>query len=319
MALLSNLCRSNPLPMNFNSTVFLLLIFFSSCSIQKRLFEAEEVAVVAKRATEQEKAQLARLKEKVTARLSQAEIDSSISSDFNEVLTVLNQNLSAAERKIAVLEEAMLNRSNFSGANYNDSLAHLVASLDSFNTLNKRRESIYQMVNEAITIKAFTLYKLAAFFEPGVYHIPAHASDVIARNFLPAIDSIAAISNKYAHIPRVVRLVFVGYADEASIEYNTPLYRNLLRFSGVEKPGRTELNRVLSELRAKEMERNMKMVVSDNASKFVLSEHLKFNYFSYGRGETFPSPHIKDYQKNDERRRIVMFYWSVLPDIGYLK
>lgn len=32
-----------------------------------------------------------------------------------------------------------------------------------------------------------------------------------------------------------------------------------------------------------------------------------------GRGEEFPNPSVRDYKTDDERRRVVNVYWSLLP------
>jgi hypothetical protein len=32
-----------------------------------------------------------------------------------------------------------------------------------------------------------------------------------------------------------------------------------------------------------------------------------------GRGEALPNPAIRNYAVEDERRRIVLFYWAVVP------
>ena len=63
---------------------------------------------------------------------------------------------------------------------------------------------------------------------------------------------------------------------------------------------------------------NMKKIIEENKSQFQSLPSLHFNYYNYGRGEAYPNQNITNYQKDDERRRIVMFYWSVLPDVDRL-
>jgi len=39
-----------------------------------------------------------------------------------------------------------------------------------------------------------------------------------------------------------------------------------------------------------------------------------FNYYAEGKGEELPKGKITDYKVNDERRRVVLIYWTVLPE-----
>jgi len=41
---------------------------------------------------------------------------------------------------------------------------------------------------------------------------------------------------------------------------------------------------------------------------------LRIAYLAVGQGEEYPLPYITDYRDDDERRRIVLCYWSVLPE-----
>ena len=54
-------------------------------------------------------------------------------------------------------------------------------------------------------------------------------------------------------------------------------------------------------------------IFSSNLVLFNLTK-LNFKFYGYGQGETYPSKKITNYQEDDERRRIVLIYWSVIPD-----
>ena len=56
------------------------------------------------------------------------------------------------------------------------------------------------------------------------------------------------------------------------------------------------------------------MLLNNKKDAFTGDDKLKFNYYGYGQGETYPSKKITNYQEDDERRRIVLIYWSVIPD-----
>ena len=293
----------------------LTLFFLVSCGTQQRLLETQQILQQAKEGAVQERELIDVTRQKTEQKLQDGEMDQTIKNDYDVVLKKLNADLEEIESRITTIEEYSKDKINFRGANYENNIAGHVALLDSFNILKEKREKVYELVSEAITIRAFNLYKMAAFFAPGVYRIPHSAVPAINQTFLPALDSIIYLANKYDDIPRVARLVFVGYADESPVAAGSSLYNELSRYTNQQPPSREELNRVLSQLRANEMMRNMKTIITNNASKFNSLPSLNINYHNYGRGEAYPNENIKDYQRDDERRRIVMFYWSVLPDV----
>jgi hypothetical protein len=300
--------------------IFVILMFSaSSCGLQNRMFATEQTLLIAKQKAEQERNNLYAAQQTITEKLNNGETDSILKDNVDEVLSTLNANLDTIQKRIAMLETFLKNKSNFSDSKYYIRVAPYVKNLDSFSLMNQKRELIYQLVIESINTKAFNLFKLGAFFEPGVYNIPLSEQPHIATMFSPVLDSITLFANKYGSVPKVVRLVFVGYADESPIMPEGTLYKQLSRFSNQSDPSREELNRVLSQLRANEMMRNMKLVIGNEINDFNEINKLRFNYFNYGRGELLPSSKITDYKKDDERRRIVMFYWSVLPQLNYLK
>ena len=304
--------------MKFSNAILFTFILLASCGLQNRMSKTQETILLAKEKVGDEKNIISSAQQKVTEKLDNAETDPIIKEDVDQVLAKLNSNLDAIQKRISILEEFIKNKSNFRESTYIKDVAPLVSKLDSFNLISQKRESIYQLVTESVNTKAFNLFKMGAFFEPGVYNIPLSAQPQIAVMFSPALDSIIQFANKYNTLPRVARLVFVGYADESPILPGGNLFNQLSKFSSQPEPSREELNRVLSQLRANEMMRQMKNLVTDKASNFKSANQMRFNFFNYGRGELLPSSKITDYKTDDERRRIVMFYWSVLPDLGYL-
>ncbi|MBK7307969.1 MAG: hypothetical protein IPI88_13645 [Chitinophagaceae bacterium] len=74
------------------------------------------------------------------------------------------------------------------------------------------------------------------------------------------------------------------------------------------------MNQKISELRAKELIKQMTGLYFKKATGFTEVEKLKIEYIGQGKGEAYPVSGIKDYAVDDERRRIVLCYWVVLPD-----
>ena len=56
-------------------------------------------------------------------------------------------------------------------------------------------------------------------------------------------------------------------------------------------------------------------MMKNNVSKFANLQQLTVGYVSYGRGEALPFKNITNYTDDDERRRVVVFYWAVLPEV----
>ncbi len=102
------------------------------------------------------------------------------------------------------------------------------------------------------------------------------------------------------------------------IGVGTPLYNKLkFHIKDTNEPSKEELNLTLSSLRANELARNLKLVFQKNASQQSNNylQKIDVSFISYGHGETFPFKNISDYQDHNERRRVVVFYWSVLRNI----
>ncbi|MGJ7031222.1 hypothetical protein [Niabella hirudinis] len=303
--------------MHFYSFILALLIL-TSCGMQKRMTAARATSEKTKRMVHDESVKLDSIKMILDVKAADRAIDSVLNRDVQKILKKLGGHLNSAQQLALIVEMASRSKSAFrEGITSSDILKKLVL-LDSFNTAQKRRELIYRMLTESVNTTKYQLFHYAAFFDPGVYQIPPSAMSIIRSHFRPIIDSIARISNKYAGIAREARIVFVGYSDSTPVVPAKPLYKELVRILNNTDPSRRQMNQLLSDLRAKEMVRNMKIVLSENTSRFKNFNTLKIGYVAYGKGEEYPSPRIEDYKPTDERRRIVLSYWTVLPDLNGL-
>ena len=115
-------------------------------------------------------------------------------------------------------------------------------------------------------------------------------------------------------MPRTSTLVVNGYADGQSIDTASELYQTLLSYLKKPDAERKQLNWALSELRAKEISDLLGRLLEQKKEAFKQTDKLNFSFYGYGQGETYPSKKISNYQEDDERRRIVLIYWSVIPD-----
>lgn len=294
-----------------------IFIFITSCSTQKRLQEAAQKAATVKQSIHQSTATLNSLRQTTAEQLSSAQKDSTISNRIDEVISKLQKDLSKIEETVNAVELAAQKKSNFNEHRYYYSTKSYVDRLDSFQAAGKMRDRIYQLLNNAVSINAFRQFDMGTFFEPGAYKMPPTAFVRISEAFQPAIDSLIKLSNNYSDIKHTAYFVLVGYADGVPISSSSSLYSELKPFiRNVDTPDKGQLNLMLSNLRAQELLRNMKIIMLQNAQKLSNAPRLKLAYTSYGRGESLPFKNITDYKIDDERRRVVVFYWSVLPAVN---
>jgi Icc-related predicted phosphoesterase len=176
------------------------------------------------------------------------------------------------------------------------------------------RQYTFDMIEEGLQKSTKTLFSLAAFFGPGGYAIPTEKSEKARVYFSPVIDSLIQFSNKYAEAPRTATILVNGYADATQISKGSKLYNELGASLQIDEPTKAQLNTRLSALRAEELSKLFTKTIKEKSSNIVAPSKITFENIEVGRGEQLPDASIKNYKANDERRRIVIVYWSVLPN-----
>jgi hypothetical protein len=176
------------------------------------------------------------------------------------------------------------------------------------------REYTLQMIDDGLSKPTKKLFNLAAFFGPGGYIIPKDKYGIAREYFSPIIDSLLKFSNNYASLLRTASIMIEGYADATKISANTSLYKTLAAFMHRAKPLKQELNTALSALRAIQIREFLDILIKEKSNSFISINKVTFFNFESGMGEILPDPTISNYTVNDERRRIVLIYWSVLPN-----
>ncbi len=163
--------------------------------------------------------------------------------------------------------------------------------------------------------KASTFNRLntTAFFAPGEYRI----SDTSTAKVI--IQEIIKKAHDFSirHADRKMKAMFIvlGYADEQEIGKGSDLYNELVSSTGTHMPDRKRLNTELSNRRAASIKNILReqyrIGFADNKNKTFST-----SFIATGKGEELPQGKIKNYQPIDERRRIVLLYWSILPDLN---
>ncbi|MBL7729704.1 MAG: hypothetical protein JNM88_00885 [Chitinophagaceae bacterium] len=198
----------------------------------------------------------------------------------------------------------------------NTSRKNIRAQLDSLIALNRdstRRLAAFRMLEDGLNNTSYSLFKLAAFFGPGKYSIPQGKETAADSAFAPLIDSLISFSSKYPQLPKKATLVILGYADGTGFDPNSNLYVELERLMNKKNLSKQEMNKKLSDLRAQSLLRQLKKQLESKLAGNNTAGVLEVSFIGQGRGEVYPFPFINDYKEEDERRRIVLCYWTVLP------
>jgi outer membrane protein OmpA-like peptidoglycan-associated protein len=175
------------------------------------------------------------------------------------------------------------------------------------------REYVMNMILEGVSTPKPSLFNLAAFFGPGGYKIPEDKKKLAIQYFSPIIDSLTKFSNKYETVYRNARIIVNGYSDATNISNGSALYKMLAGYLNKTNPTKAELNAALSALRAEEIANFLLKRLKETAYTFKSVNKITFENTLAGYGEKLPDASIHNYKTNDDRRRIVIAFWSVLP------
>jgi hypothetical protein len=239
-------------------------------------------------------------------------IDSVTLGSVDTRLQGFKSKIEANEKEIKELEVLMANPTEYTANSV--AIKTRVLIIDSLvNKTASSREYTLKMIEESIKKSTRTLFSLAAFFGPGGYSIPEEKMDKARTYFSPLVDSLIKFSNKYAELPRTATVLVNGYADAAQISKGTPLYKEMATYLKKEDPSKQQLNMALSALRAEKLSDLFARLIKEKSPSFVALPKVEFENIEVGRGEELPDANLK-YKDNDERRRIVVVYWSVLPN-----
>jgi hypothetical protein len=245
--------------------------------------------------------------------LASGRIDSATASGVDTRIAKYLKKIEANTKEIKLLESRIGAPEDY--AANSASIKARVLVIDS--VVNKSaaiRQYTFDMIEEGLQKSTKTLFSLAAFFGPGGYAIPAEKSEKARVYFSPVIDSLIKFSNKYAEAPRTATILVNGYADATQISKGSKLYNELGTSMNIDGPTKAQLNTRLSALRAEELSKLFTKTIKEKSSSIVAPSKITFANIEVGRGEQLPDATIKNYKANDERRRIVIVYWSVLPN-----
>lgn len=284
---------------------------YSSCITQK-IKKTEQQITSAKAIVANTQAKLSTLQSESNSKLSQGKIDSTLLVIYNQKINTIQQKNDSITTDINEITRLLTNKKAFSKSYKSEVLPKLQAI--STYQLQSSSSKILAMLEDGLNNSNFHLFDLAAFFGPGKYAIPSHKKDLAVTSFNPMLDSVIGFANKYATLPRTATLIVLGFADGQGFNEQNPATDTLKMLLQNETANTAQLNQKLSELRAEELINVLSLRFLQRVSEIQGADLFKIDYIGRGKGETYPLPFIKDYKVNDDRRRIVLCYWTVLPN-----
>ena len=299
--------------MKYIFTLLAAATMLYSCVSNKKIAAAKTKLQGIEAQMQQENAEIKNIGAQADTKLQANKIDSNILKRIDTRLAKSAAQLDSAQAKANQLNEILKDKKS-TRKNYKSIVLPLLDSLQKQSDLYAQRLALYLMIKDGLNVADFKQFDLAAFFGPGKYLIPQDKVDIAALSFSPVVDSLMQFSNKYSQYKRTATLIILGFADGTGISQGGELYYTLLDELKKPQAEKEELNQKISELRAKELIKQMTSLYLKKASGFNEADKLKIEYIGQGKGESLPVSGIKNYTIDDERRRIVLCYWAVLPD-----
>lgn len=285
----------------------------SSCVSEKKIVVAKNKLSGFQTQIQKETAEIVDLRKETYEKLQANKIDSNILSRIVKKLPQVTGKLDTAHLMATRLKE-ILNSERKTRWKYRSIVVPVLDSLKKINDQYAQRLTVYLMIKDGLNVANYKQFNLAAFFGPGKYQIPEDKVNIAALSFEPLMDSLIVFSNKYSQYPRTATVVILGFADGTAVTTGGELYYTLLDSLKKPQAGKEELNQKISDLRAKELIKHMTSLYIKKAPGFKEFDKLQIEILGQGKGEALPISSIKDYTVDDERRRIVLCYWVVLPD-----
>ncbi len=287
------------------------IMFFASCRTAKKA----QFNLVLESAAERGKIEaelIELLAKKKDIKLEEGTIDDSIGYHIDQRLIKYRRKIDSVSNVINTLKAKLDNKKTF--RKEFKVIQTRIILLDSFSKNKQAREYVFYMIDEGLDKANRTLFEMAAFFGPGGYIIPEDKYSLAKEYFSPVIDSLMKFSNKYSGVSRTASIILNGYADATGIGEGSNLYTLLLNRLNKITATKEELNAALSDLRAENLRVFLNRLINERRNDFQNLNAVTFENIRRGMGEKLPDPKIKDYTIDDARRRIVLCYWSVLPD-----
>ncbi len=275
--------------------------------------EAKQLIAKAKENQQKEVAKLDSINIIKEQKIDEQKIDTSMGHQIDIRIARYKKRLDSVSREIDTVERVMAQNPRFRKAFKQVKLKLLFIS--EFNKGAASRLTTLEMLSDGLDLSQQKMFELAAFFTPtSLYKVPDDKIGLVKDMFKPLVDSLIWFSNKYSQIPRTASIIVLGYADGEGFNREGVTGKALLADIGNPNATKEEMNQRLSQWRANGLGQIFEDMTTARTSELQNPNQLTIKMSKQGRGEEYPNPKIKDYQVSDPRRRIVLCFWSVLPD-----
>lgn len=192
----------------------------------------------------------------------------------------------------------------------------VVTSTSDVRLLDKKTEVVVDFLGNF----TFSKSEIGALFRPGEYHLIKEQIVEGEKLFRPIVEKLFGFADKHKDSYKKLKgeIIVTGYSDATQVERGSRLYKDLVNRiqtenESEEEPTGPELNRKLSELRALAVKQLLSKIIAQKNQQS--GEQLEITLNVVGRGEELPKGLPANISKNDPRRRVVTFYWVVLPKL----
>lgn len=302
-----NLLRNNYVTVTF---LTILLMLFTSCFSSKKSTIAKKLSI-AKGIAKEDASRIDNMLKKKDAKFVEEKIDSNINLNISNKLDSYKNELDSLNATMSFIDSVTISTELYrkNKAEIKAKLKH-IQNYISKSTLRLRR---FHMIDEGLDIAEQNLFQLAAFFGGGKYEIPSERITDAKKSFSGILDSVASFYNKYGDLDKKATIVILGYADGMGFNKDGETYKSLITLLNNPNASKEEVNKKLSELRANSIADLLEVMFAERIPKYTVIQNVDFEYLQQGRGEEYPSKKITNYTVDDERRKVVLLFWSILP------
>ena len=224
------------------------------------------------------------------------------------------ENLESTEKKV----EAQLMQ--VSAMEQSNSREEILKFTERTNVIIQSALTDLRSLNDLYEVSTFSQFETATFFPTGGYTIPGDKMEEAKSSMEPIVQRIIKFIGDHPRQRFVAVIVCYGFSDETPVSKESSLYNSLLGKMDIPDPDSRQLNKKLSELRAKSIAKLLVDIIKVNEGLIPDPRLINYDIKWLGRGEALPYPDkISDYKPVDKRRRMVSLVWNVLPGSLYIK
>lgn len=192
----------------------------------------------------------------------------------------------------------------------------VISATGDMRILDKKTEVVVDFLGNF----TFSKSEIGALFRPGEYNLIPEQIVEGEKLFRPIVEKLYSFADKHKESYKKLKgeIIVTGYSDATQVEKGSRLYKDLVKRyqkdnETEDEPTGPELNKKLSELRAQAVKQLLSKII--NKKNEQSAEQLDITLNVMGRGEELPRGLPATVAKNDSRRRVVTFYWVVLPNL----